>query len=209
MVAYSSFKELLNARKSSNNFIEDVEITEEQLNEIFTELMLAPSCFNLQHVKYLVIKDKNMKDIFREKASPQYKVHTSSAVILVLGNKKAYKDAEKIYEPMKMLGMLDEISYAKTIQDIYAMYEGRGEVFMRDEAIRNASLSAMMFMLIAKDKGWDTCPMMGFNVKKAIEIFHIEDNYEPVLLITIGKEDPNNIRLRGYRKPVAEFVKYI
>ncbi len=208
-MGYSSFNELVNARKSSNNFIEGVEITEEELNEIFTEVMLAPSCFNLQHVKYLVIKDKNMKELFREKASPQYKVHTSSAAILVLGNKKAYKDAERIYEPMKMLGMLDEISYAKTIQDIYAMYEGRGEGFMRDEAIRNASISAMMFMLIAKDKGWDTCPMMGFNAEITKKLFHIEDDYEPVLLITIGKEDPNNIRLRGYRKPVAEFVEYI
>ena len=208
-MGYSSFNELIKDRKSSNNFIEGVEITEEELNEIFTEVMLAPSCFNLQHVKYLVIKDKNMKELFREKASPQYKVHTSSAAILVLGNKKAYKDAERIYEPMKMLGMLDEISYAKTIQDIYAMYEGRGEVFMRDEAIRNASISAMMFMLIAKDKGWDTCPMMGFNAEIAKKLFHIEDDYEPVLLITIGKEDPNNIRLRGYRKPVAEFVEYI
>ncbi|SMC27534.1 putative NAD(P)H nitroreductase [Clostridium acidisoli DSM 12555] len=208
-MGYSNFHELINARKSANNFIEGVEITESELNEIFSEVILGPSCFNLQHTKYLVIKDKGMKEVFRDKACPQYKVHTASAAIIVLGNKKAYKDTERIYEPMKVLGMLDEISYSRTVQDIYNMYEGRGESFTRDEAIRNASLSAMMFMLAAKDKGWDTCPMIGFNINETKKLFHIEDDYEPALLITIGKEDPNNIRLRGYRKPVSEFVKYI
>lgn len=208
-MGYPNFHELVHARKSANNFIEGTDITEKELNEIFSEVALGPSCFNLQHTKYLVIKDKNMKELFRDKACPQYKVHTSSAAIIVLGNKNAYKDAEKIYKPMKVLGMLDEIAYSRTVQDIYHMYEGRGENFTRDEAIRNASLSAMLFMLAAKDKGWDTCPMIGFNAEETKKLFHIPDEYEPVILITIGKEDPNNIRLRGYRKPVSEFVEYI
>ncbi len=38
------------------------------------------------------------------------------------------------------------------VQDTVSFYENRGEPFKRDEAIRNASLSAMMFMLSAKEK---------------------------------------------------------
>jgi putative NAD(P)H nitroreductase len=57
----------------------------------------------------------------------------------------------------------------------------------------------MMFMLIAKDKGWDTCPMIGFN---------IPENLEPVILITMGKEDTSKRRLRGFRKPLGEFVTF-
>lgn len=208
-MSYSNFHELINARKSANNFIEGIEITEKELNEILSEVIMGPSCFNLQHTKYLVIKDKEMKELFRDRACPQYKVHTASAAIIVLGSKIAYKDAERIYEPMRTLKMLDEIGYSRTIQDIYNMYEGRGESFLRDEAIRNASLSAMLFMLVAKDKGWDTCPMIGFNAEETKKLFHISEEYEPVLLITLGKEDPKNVRLRGYRKPVSEFVQYI
>lgn len=206
---YSSLKDLINERKSANNFIQGQDITKQELDEIFQLLALAPSCFNLQHTRYLVVMDEKLKELFKEKACPQYKVHTASAAILVLGDKNAYKDAEKLYEPMKMLGMMDEMSYSATIDTIYNLYESRGESFMRDEAIRNASLSAMMFMLIAKDKGWDTCPMIGFNTEVTKNLFKIPENLEPVLLITIGKEDPNNRRLRGYRKPVEEFVKYI
>ncbi|MDD3225389.1 MAG: nitroreductase family protein [Clostridium sp.] len=208
-MGYKSFSELIKARKSSNNYIEGIEITEAQLNEIFEDLSLVPSCFNLQHAKYIVVRDKGIKEVFRNRACHQYKVHTASAVVIVLGNKEAYKDAEKLYEPMKTLGMMDELEYTTMVQNITSLYESRGDAFKYDEAIRNASLSAMMFMLIAKDRGWDTCPMIGFDVNETKKLFHIEDKYEPVLLITLGKEDPNNIRLRGYRKPISELVKYI
>ncbi|MEW8957156.1 nitroreductase family protein [Clostridium sp.] len=205
----SNFSKLINERRSANNFIKGVDITKEELNEIFKLVSLAPSCFNLQHTRYLVILDKELKELFRDKACPQYKVHTASAAILVLGDKGAYKKAESLYEPMKMLGMLDSVSYAETINNVYSLYEARGEEFMRDEAIRNGSLSAMMFMLIAKDRGWDTCPMMGFDIEVTKKLFKIPEDMEPVLLITIGKEDEKKKRLRGYRKPVQEFVQYI
>lgn len=208
-MGYSSFSELVNDRRSANNFIEGVDIPRKEFDSIFRELSLAPSCFNLQHARYLVIMNKELKELFKDKVCHQYKVHTASAAVLVLGDKKAYKNAEKLYEPMKMLGMLDELDYQETIRDIYSMYESRGEDFMRDEAIRNASLSAMMFMLIAKDRGWDTCPMIGFDNTAAKKLFKIPDELEPVLLITIGKQDTSKLRLRGYRKPVEEFVKYL
>lgn len=50
------------------------------------------------------------------------------------------------------------------------MYKNRGEVSQKDEAIRNASLSAMLFMLAAKDKGWNTCPIIGFDPEAIKEI---------------------------------------
>lgn len=208
-MAYSSFLELINERRSANNFIKDVEITKEEMNEIFKMISLAPSCFNLQHANYLVILDKDIKELFRERACPQYKLHTASAAVLVLGDKSAYKNAEKIYEPMKMLGMIDDVAYSQMITDVYSMYEGRGEGFIRDEAIRNSALSAMMFMLAAKDRGWDTCPMIGFDSEATKSLLKIPEDKEPVMLITIGKEDQDKKRLRGYRKPVQEFVQYI
>ncbi|MBP1936906.1 nitroreductase [Paenibacillus sediminis] len=39
-------------------------------------------------------------------------------------------------------------------------------------------------------------------------VLDIPSRYEPVLLITIGKEDVSKPRPRGYRKPINEFVNY-
>ncbi|MGE5678506.1 MAG: nitroreductase family protein [Pseudomonadota bacterium] len=203
-----NLKTIIKERRSANNFIEGIKLPEEDLNEIFDQLRLAPSCFNLQHAHYLVITDHDSKELLRKAAFNQYKIHTASAAILVLGDKDAYKDAEKIYSGFLSLGIYQDFEYQKLIQDINGLYESRGKDFQRDEAIRNASLSAMMFMLIAKDMGWDTCPMIGFEADRMREIYNIPENLEPVMLITMGKEDANNRRMRGYRKPVGEYVTF-
>ncbi|WP_061310290.1 nitroreductase family protein [Clostridium botulinum] len=204
----SELKKIIEERRSANNFIEGVKIPDKDFTEIFELLKLAPSCFNIQHSHYLVVTDEGKKEQLRKAVFNQYKVHTASAVILVLGDKLAYKNSENIYSGMLNLGIMSKLDYDNTIRDINNLYEGRGEDFQRSEAIRNTSLSAMMFMLIAKDKGWDTCPMIGFNQDEVRQIFDIPENYEIALMITMGKEDSSKRRMRGYRKPVGEFVSF-
>lgn len=204
----SELKKVIKERRSANNYIGGIKIPKEDLVEIFDLLKLAPSCFNIQHAHYLVVTDEVKKEALREAAFNQYKVHTASAAILVLGDKDAYKNADKIYSGMLNLRMMTQFDYDEMLNNINSLYEGRGKDFQRDEAIRNASLSAMMFMMIAKDKGWDTCPMIGFDASKVKVLFDIPENLEPVLLITMGKEDISKKRFRGYRKPVGEFVTF-
>ncbi|OEH92455.1 nitroreductase family protein [Bacillus solimangrovi] len=202
------FEQLVKERRSAANFIEGEEITEKELNEIFELVKFAPSAFNLQHTDYVVVRDTELKEKMKDAAYGQYKVHTASAVIIVKGNKKAYKDASRIYEGMHQLGILSKQEYDKTIGDIHGVYEGNGDGFQYDEAVRNASLSAMLFMMIAKDKGWDTCPMIGFDPNAVAELLDFTENEVPVLMITIGKEKVESRHPRGYRKPVSEFVQY-
>jgi putative NAD(P)H nitroreductase len=204
----SELQHVIKERRSANNFIKGIKIPKEDFAEIFDLLKLAPSCFNIQHAHYLVITDETKKETLREAAFNQYKIHTASAAIIVLGNKNAYKNADKIYSGMLNLKMLSQFDYDQMLNSINNLYEGRGENFKRDEAIRNGALSAMMFMLIAKDKGWDTCPMIGFDQDRVRKLFSIPEELEPVLLITMGKEDTTKRRFRGYRKPIGEFVTF-
>ncbi|MNE53664.1 putative NAD(P)H nitroreductase MhqN [compost metagenome] len=103
---------------------------------------------------------------------------------------------------------MSQEEYDSTIQSINDAYSGNDQ-FQRDEAIRNASLSAMQFMLIAKDMGWDTCPMIGFDPAAVNATLNVPDHFVPALMITIGKDNKRKIRPRGYRKPVNEFVDFI
>ena len=204
----NEFLKIIRERRSANKFIENIVIPRGDFNEIFSELSLAPSAFNLQHAKYYVVEDKALTDKVYEASFKQYKIKTASATIIVTGDKKAYLDAEKIYEGSMMLGMLNKIEYQIMIDTINGLYEGWGEGFQYDEAIRNGSLSAMMFMLLAKNKGWDTCPMIYFDKDKISEMLNIPENEVPVIMITMGKMDKSSSKIRGYRKPVAEFVKF-
>nr|WP_243154621.1 nitroreductase family protein [Clostridium sporogenes] len=55
-------------------------------------------------------------------------------------------------------------------------------------------------MLLAKDKGWDTFPMIEFDPDEVKQIFKILQNYEIVLMISMGKENTIKQRMTGYRR---------
>lgn len=188
--------------------MEGIEIPDQDLNDIFNEVKYAPSAFNLQHTHYVVVKDPDIKHKVYEAANKQHKILTASAVIVVLGNQQAYREIGRMNEGFLNLGVIDKLEYDMTVESVTNFYEAGGESFMRDEAIRNASLSAMLMMMVAKDKGWDTCPMIGFDPEILQKKLNIPDAYVPAMLIAIGKEDARKPRPRGYRKPVLEFVSY-
>lgn len=204
----AEFLDVYKDRRSATKFIPDIQITDKELDEIFNLVKLAPSAFNLQHVHYVVVNDTEGKQKMYEASGKQYKVLTSSAVIVVLGNTHAHQHTAEIYEGMFNLGILSKQEYDQTVSSTIQFYQDRGEIFQKEEAIRNASLSAMALMLIAKEKGWDTCPMIGFDPVQVANELDIPDTHVPVMMITLGKEDTSSQRPRGYRKPVAEFVSY-
>lgn len=202
------FSKLIDKRRSANNFIEDIKMSEEDIRPILEDVKLAPSAFNLQHAEYIVVLDEEKKEKVREAAYGQYKVHSASAVILVLGDKEAYKNTANLNQGMVDLGIINVCELENIVNENAKFYEERGKEFMKEEAIRNASLSAMLFMLAAKNRGWDTCPMIGFDQQQMRALFNIPETHEIALMITIGKEKESSRRLRGYRKPVEEFATY-
>ena len=202
------FLTVVRERRSANKYLKGIKVPREDFEKIFEDLSQAPSCFNLQHAHYYVgEKDETIEQLY-EASYKQYKVITSSATIIVTGDKDAYKHAAQIYEASKFLKIIDEKEYDSMITAINQLYENGGESFQHDEAIRNASISSMLFMLLAKNQGWDTCPMIYFDQDKVREIFSIPENEVPVLMITMGKMDNSSVRVRGYRKPMDEYVKY-
>ena len=202
------FTKLIDKRRSANNFIKEVKITEADIRPILEDVKLTPSAFNLQHTEYIVVLDEDMKEKAREAAYGQYKVHAASGVILVVGDKEAYKQTARINQGMVDLGIMNDCELQGFVDDNTKFYIERGEDFMKEDAIRNASLSAMMFMLAAKNRGWDTCPMIGFDQDKMRALFQVPPTHEIALMIAIGKEKESSRPLRGYRKPVEEFVTY-
>ncbi|WP_099466603.1 nitroreductase family protein [Konateibacter massiliensis] len=202
------FLTIVRERRSANKFLKGIKVPREDFDSIFEDLTQAPTCFNLQHAHYYIGETEETINELYKASYNQYKVLTSSATIIVTGDKDAYKNAAQIYEASKFLKIIDEEEYEAMLKAINGLYEGGGAAFQHDEAIRNASITAMLFMLLAKNRGWDTCPMIYFDSEKVKEIFEIPENEVPVLMLTMGKMDPMSFRVRGYRKPQEEYVKY-
>lgn len=83
----------------------------------------APSAFNLQHAHYVVVTDPETKERVYEAAQRQYKVKTASAVIIVLGDLEAYKNAGRINEGLLHLGVMDQREYDHTVSSVHSFYE--------------------------------------------------------------------------------------
>ena len=202
------FLTVVRERRSANKFLKGIKIPRTDFETIFEELSNAPSCFNLQHAHYYVGESDEALQQLYDASNNQYKVLTSSATIIVTGDKDAYKKASEIFEASKFLKIIDEEEYDNMLAAINGLYEYGGESFQHDEAIRNASISSMLFLLLAKNIGWDSCPMIYFDQDKVRNIFDIPENEVPVLMITMGKMDNSSVRVRGYRKPQNEYVKF-
>ncbi|AEI38993.1 nitroreductase family protein [Paenibacillus mucilaginosus] len=175
-----SAEEAILSRHSVRKYERDVVIPQAELDEILSLAHSAPSSWNLQHWRFLVIQEQANKDRLLPIAFNQQQVSDASVVVVVLGDLEANLIAPKIYE-----SATPEIR-DMMVGQINGAYENNPAV-ARDEAIRNASLAAMQLMLAARAKGYDTVPMGGYNPQALIQEFKIPARYVPVMLLPIGK----------------------
>ena len=79
----------------------------------------------------------------------------------------------------------------KPVQDflvpaIGQYYNGHEQV-QRDEAMRSCGMAAMTLMLAAKEMGYDTCPMDGFDFDAVAKLLNLPADHIPTMFVVIGK----------------------
>lgn len=183
---HASVIEVMKARASVRKYNRVASISREELDEILEIATHAPSSWNLQHWRFLVITSRDMKERLRSIANNQAQVAEAAATVVVLGDLEANETAREVYGQSLKEGKITQEIYDLMIGQVDDAYRNNLR-FARDEAMLNAGLAAMQIMLAAKAKGYDTCPIGGFDRKKLIEAFQVPKRYVPVMLITIGK----------------------
>ncbi|MEH7352996.1 nitroreductase family protein [Neobacillus drentensis] len=186
-VLSKSLSELIKERHSVRKYDPTYKISQEEIKDILKEATLAPSSSNLQPWRFIVIQDQETKKELRTIANNQEQVVTASAVIAVLGDKEMYKSVEKVYRSALEAGFMDEANMERLIESTNKTYPFAPEETRKNIAAFDAGLISMQIMLIAKDRGFDTVPMGGFNKEQFMEKFKVSDRYYPVVLIPIGK----------------------
>ncbi len=194
------FVDLARQRHSVRRYTPDVPITDGELRAIFDEVVLSPSSFNIQHWQFVVVRDPARKRELRGLSFGQQQVEQCSAAIVVCGRLDAHVDAPRIYAdaPAAMR--------EKFVPMIAGVYEGQ-PALQREEVIRSGALAAMSLMYAAKNRGWDSGPMIGFDAKKVAAFLDLGENVLPVMMVVVGKALDGEQPPRLYRRPVAEVVK--
>jgi nitroreductase len=182
-----SLSEVIKERHSVRKYDSSYKISQEEIKEMLKEATQAPSSSNLQPWRFIVIQDQEVKKELRAVANNQEQVETASAVIAVLGDKEMYKNVEKIYRSAYEAGLMDEANMNRLIEGTNKTYPFASEEILKNIASYDAGLVSMQLMLIAKDRGYDTIPMGGFDKEKFVKMFNIDDRLFPIVLISVGK----------------------
>ncbi|MCF6094640.1 nitroreductase family protein [Microaerobacter geothermalis] len=177
--------DVMKERSSIRNYKKGIKIPSEKLEQILQLATTAPSSWNLQHWKFIVVQEEENKKRLFPIAYRQQQVLDASAVVIVLGDTEANKNAETIYNEAVKAGYMTEEAKNDIVNNIQQVYQNVENVGVH-EAIRNASFAAMQLMLAAKANDIDTCPMGGFDPVALREELNIPDRYIPVLMITLG-----------------------
>jgi hypothetical protein len=186
-----SLSEVIKERHSVRKYDPSYIISQEEIKDMLKEATQAPSSSNLQPWRFIVIQDQETKKELRAIANNQEQVETSSAVIAVMGDKEMYKSVEKIYRSAHEAGFMDEANVNRLIESTNNTYPYAPEEARKNIAAFDAGLVSMQLMLIAKERGYDTVPMGGFNKEQFMTKFNVSDRFFPIVLISLGKAAAN------------------
>ena len=167
-------------RRSVKHFDAEHRLTEDELRHLLGHAFLAPSSFNMQNWHVVVVDDQAQQEALCEASWHQAQVKDCSVTFILGGNLKGYEKVARFTRKAP-----------EKVQEMYAgfvngLYDGN-EQLQRDEAVRSISLLAQNIMLLAKDMGLDSCPMIGYDAAKVAEIVGLPEGCPPLMMITVGK----------------------
>ena len=183
------FLELIRRRTSVEQFDTQRELTERQIHDLVQDATQAPSSFNIQHWRFVAVRTLADRRRLREAAYGQLQVEQAPVTFIVLGDLDGVDKLPEIMELAVDRGALPEgkaAAWVRMAREIYG-----DEQLARDEAIRSATLAAMMLMLAAEARGMGSGALSGFDPQRVKREFGIPDRLLPVLLLAVGYPTPH------------------
>lgn len=98
------------------------------------------------------------------------------------------EEAKEIYNQAYESGKMPKEVRDQQLAAIIPYYKSFSREEMNDVVKVDSSLAAMQFMLVARDHGYETNPIGGFEADQLAEAFGLDkDRYVPVIILSIGK----------------------
>lgn len=202
------FDDILKGRRSVKVFDENVKIPRSEMDEILTKATLAPSSINMQPWRLVVVDTEEGKEKLRPLVRFNSRQNdTSAAMIVIFGDMLNYEYAEDIYGAAVEKGYMPKEIKEELVERFVTMYKALDRQAMNDIVKVDSSLMAMQLMLVARQYGYDTNPIGGFDRENIAQVFDLDpERYVPVMIVAIGKEAVEG--RPSYRLPINKIVQY-
>ncbi|MEK3727394.1 MULTISPECIES: nitroreductase family protein [unclassified Lysinibacillus] len=187
MLSTTPLKQIMQERKSVRKYNANTKISRETIVQLLQDATSAPSSSNMQPWRFIVIDDREIQKNINFFSFNQEQIETASAIIAVIGDTEMYLNAKEIYAKNVELGYMPEEIANKLAQDALTMYGSASAKTLENIVHFDAGLVSMQIMLLAKEMGYDTVPMGGFDKAKFAEYMELPANEVPILLLAIGE----------------------
>jgi nitroreductase len=189
-------------RRATPSF-RDVPIHSADLEKIVRAGLEAPSGYNLQPWRFIVVRDREQRRRLSEAAFAQPKIAEASAVIVACGDPAGWKngDLDEMLRISGQHGFSAENSerVRGAVTGFLSAAPGKAGGLAPDLAVwvnRQTMIALTTMMWTAETLGYDTAPMEGFMEDQVKTLLKIPDRVRVVALLAVG-------RLQGPDKPYA------
>lgn len=167
-------------RRSVKHYDPNHRMSDPEIRQLMDAAMLSPTSFNMQNWRFVVVSDAEVKSALCQAAWNQAQIKDASITIALCADLNCHEDAERYWADAP--GPVRET----LVPMIRPFYEDN-PALQRDEAMRSIGIAGQTLMLAAKEMGYDTCPMIGFDPAKSAAIIGLPENHLIGMIVVVGK----------------------
>lgn len=169
-------------RRAIKHFDPSYQLSADDEQKLFKATIQAPTSFNIQHWRFVVIRDPALRETIRKQyGNDQAQMTDASLLVIFTADLKAWqKEPQRYWQnaPQEVADLL--------VGWMGPFHEGR-EWLQRDEAQRSIGMAMQTFMLAAKELGYESCPMIGYDIEAVAELIRLPEDHVMGPMVAVGK----------------------
>lgn len=173
--------ETIETRRSIKHYDPAYAMPEADVERLMQLARLAPSSFNMQNYRFVLVRDPELRRQIRSVAWDQAQVTDASLLVVMCADLKAHEQQPERYWAHAPQPVQDIL-----VPALKGFYSGKDQL-IRDEAMRSTAFAGMTLMLAARGLGYETCPMVGFDPDEVSKIIRLPEDHAISFMIAIGK----------------------
>jgi len=179
------FADIVRERRATSLF-SAAPVRDEDLYTILRAGLEAPSSYNMQPWRFVVVRDAEQKKRLRVAAMNQPKVEQAPVVIVACGDTEGWRnDLEEVIRIGRDHGFNQESSIERKRKNVLRDLGSHTNMAMW--VTKQTMIAATTMMWMAEALGYDTGPMEGFYEDQVRKVLGIPEHVRVIFLLTIGR----------------------
>ena len=174
-------QEAIQTRRSVKHFDPNHEMSEAEIQELFSLAVLSPTAFNIQNWRFVTVMNPALRQDIRKVSWDQAQVTDASLLVVLCADLKSWEK-----QPERYWANAPQEAQDFLLPAIDNYYRGKDQV-QQDEAMRSCGMAAQTLMLTAKSMGYDSCPMDGFDFDEVGKLINLPEDHVISMYVAIGK----------------------